>query len=101
MKARIKGTNNPFVEITEVSLADKPYVVYSADRIEFEQQQETTADHWQNLRERAAIAVLPQCVKAVQDALMLGATIEEGVIEQATASAIEIADALVERLKRD
>ena len=56
-------------------------------------------DHWQELRERAAIAALPQCVKAVQDALMLGATIEEGVIEQATASAIDIADALVKKLK--
>ena len=50
MKARLNGTKDPFVEITEVSLANKPYVVYSADRIEFEQektQQESTSDHWQ------------------------------------------------------
>ena len=99
MKARIKGTNDLFVEIKDVSFIDEPHIAYSADKIEFEQEQEPTSDHWQDVRERAAIAVLPQCVKAVQDALMLGATIEEGVIEQATASAIDIADALVDKLK--
>lgn len=49
MKARLNGTKDPFVEITEVSLANKPYVVYDANRIEFEQekiQQESTSDHW-------------------------------------------------------
>lgn len=60
MKARLNGTKDPFVEITEVSLADKPYVVYDANRIEFEQEQEPepTSDHWQDLRERAAIAAM-------------------------------------------
>ena len=98
MKARIKGFDDPFTEIETLTMKGVNGTFY-VDDVEFEQQQETTADHWQNLRERAAIAVLPQCVKAVQDALMLGATIEEGVIEQATASAIDIADALVAKLK--
>ena len=94
MKARIKGTNNPFVEITEVSLADKPYVVYSADRIEFEQQQEPTVDHWQDVRERTAIAAIQAFCSAPVNKVT-----ETMTIDDATKFAIEIADALVEKLK--
>ena len=95
MKARRKGTNEPFVEITEVSLANKPYVVYSADRIEFEQQQEPTSDHWQDVRERAAIAAMQG---------LLSAPLIEGVnpnpsVEEITDLAVKLADALVEKLK--
>lgn len=95
MKARIKGSNNAFVEITEVSLADKPYVVYSADRIEFEQQQEPTSDHWQDVRERAAIAAMQG---------LLSAPLIEGVnpnpsVEEITDLAVKLADVLVKKLK--
>lgn len=94
MKARLNGTKDPFVEITEVSLANKPYVVYSADRIEFEQQQESTSDHWQDLRERAAIAAIQAfCAAPVTK------DTESMTIDDATNFAVEIADALVEKLK--
>lgn len=100
MKARLNGTKDPFVEIKEVSLADKPYVVYDANRIEFEQQQEPTSDHWQDLRERAAIAVLPQCLKIVQDVLWRGGSLTEDTIaKQAATNAVDYADALVKKLK--
>lgn len=98
MRAKLNGTNNPFVEIKEVSLTDKPYVVYSADRIEFEQektQQEPTSDHWQDVRERAAIAAMQG---------LLSAPLIEGVnpnpsVEEVTDLAVKLADALVKKLK--
>ena len=100
MKARLNGTKDPFVEITEVSLANKPYVVYSADRIEFEQektQQESTSDHWQDVRERAAIAAMQG---------LLSAPLIEGVnpnpsVEEITDLAVKLADTLVEKLKEE
>lgn len=97
MKARLNGTKDPFVEITEVSLANKPYVVYSADRIEFEQektQQESASDHWQDVRERAAIAAIQAfCAAPVTK------DTESITIDEATKFAVEIADALVKKLK--
>ena len=98
MRAKLNGTNNPFVEIKEVSLTDKPYVVYSADRIEFEQektQQEPTSDHWQDVRERAAIAAMQG---------LLSAPLIEGVnpnpsVEEVTDLAVKLADALIKKLK--
>ena len=90
MKARLNGTKDPFVEITEVSLANKPYVVYSADRIEFEQQQ-STSDHWQDLRERAAIAVL--------QAMVTDKDFQRYSEQYKSEMAIAHADALVKKLK--
>lgn len=91
MKARRKGTNESFVEITEVSLADKPYVVYSADKIEFEQQQEPTQDHWQDVKERAAIAIL--------QAMVTDKDFQRYSAQYKSEMAIAHADALVEKLK--
>lgn len=93
MKARLNGTNNPFVEIKEVSLTDKPYVVYSADRIEFEQQQEPTQDHWQDVRERAAIAAM--------HAFCVSPSSYTGNIplDKMTQHVVKVADALVKELK--
>ena len=94
MKARLNGTNNPFVEIKEVSLADKPYVAYSADRIEFEQekaqQEPNTIDHWQDVRERAAIAAMQGLLAQSGDAYLESVIAEEAII---------YADALVDKLK--
>jgi hypothetical protein len=87
MRARLNGTKDPFVEIKEVSLADKPYVVYTADRIEFEQQQ-ATPDHWQDVREKAAIA-------AMQGFIAHGWDDSECIVKRS----IRVADALVEKLK--
>ena len=56
--------------------------------------------HWQDLRERAAIAVLPQCLKTVQDVLLRGGSlIEDTITKQAAVIAVEYADALVKKLK--
>lgn len=94
MKARLNGTKDPFVEITEVLLANKPHIVYDASRIEFEQQQEPTSDHWQEVRERAAIAAIQAFCSAP-----VNKDTESMTIDDATKFAVEIADALVERLK--
>lgn len=56
--------------------------------------------HWQDVRERAAIAVLPQCLKTVQDMLLKGGSlIEDTVAKQAAVNAVEYADELVKKLK--
>ena len=94
MKARLNGTKDPFVEIKEVSLVDKPYVVYPADRIEFEQQQEQTSDHWQDVRERAAIAAIQAFCAAP-----INKDTESMTIDDAATFAVKIADALVKKLK--
>ena len=57
-------------------------------------------DHWQDVRERAAIAVLPQCLKITQDVLWRGGSLTEDTIaKQAATNAVDYADALVEKLK--
>jgi hypothetical protein len=78
-------------------LANKPHIVYDANRIEFEQkktQQEPTSDHWQDVKERAAIAAIQAFCSAPVNKVT-----ETMTIDDATKFAIEIADALVEKLK--
>lgn len=96
MKARRKGTNEPFQKIASVCLCSGGYILIKD--VEFEQ--EPTSDHWQEVRERAAIAVLPQCLKIIQDVLLRGGSLtEETIAKQVAVNAIEYADALVEKLK--
>lgn len=141
MKARRKGTNEPFQKVASVCLCSGGYVLIKD--VEFEQEptveipfgakdselQEATyhipegyhaeingnavvikkgelinntlsQDHWQDLRERAAIAVLPQCLKIVQDVLWRGGSLTEDTIaKQAATNAVDYADALVKILK--
>ena len=57
-------------------------------------------DHWQDVRERAAIAVLPQCLKIIQDVLWRGGSLtEDTIVKQAATNAVDYADALVKKLK--
>lgn len=56
MKARKKGTNDPFQKVTSVCLCSGGYILIKD--VEFEQEQEPTSDHWQDVRERAAIAAM-------------------------------------------
>ena len=94
MKARLNGTNDTFAEITQVSLANNPSVVYDASRIEFEQEktlQEPTSDHWQDVRERAAIA-------AMQGVMNFFGSIDYNK-ETIAKLAVEQADALITILK--
>lgn len=101
MKARLNGTKDPFVEITEVSLANKPYVVYDANRLEFEQEpnqlnpEEEKLRHLETIRQQAAITAMQG---------LLSAPLIEGVnpnpsVEELTDLAVKLADALVEKLK--
>ncbi len=65
MKARKRNSNDDWQEVEYVQLKDS-YVITKADQMEFEQ--ETTGgtkylpnyayDHWQDVRERAAIAAM-------------------------------------------
>lgn len=97
MKARRKGTNEPFQKVASVCLCSGGYILIKD--VEFEQEP-NTLDHWQDVRERAAIAIAPQCLKIVQDVLFRGGAInEETVAKQVAVNAVEYADALVEKLK--
>ena len=65
MKARKRGSKEPFEEVEYVQLKDS-YVITKADQMEFEN--ETTGgtkylpnyayDHWKDVKERAAIAAM-------------------------------------------
>ena len=91
MKARIKGFDDPFTEIETLTMKGVNGTFY-VDDIEFEQQQETTADHWQDLRERAAIV-------AMQSFLSFGNTYKHITPEGCADNALRYADALVKKLK--
>ena len=64
MKARLNGTKDPFVEIKEVSFADKPQILYDANRLEFEQEpnqlnpEEEKLRHFEMIRQQTAIAAM-------------------------------------------
>jgi hypothetical protein len=89
MKARRKGTNEPFQKVASVCLCSGGYILIKD--VEFEQQQEPTSDHWQDLRERAAIA-------AMQGVMNYFGSIDYDR-ETIAKMAVEQADALVEELK--
>ena len=87
MKARRKGTDNQFREIEMASIKDVEGL-YLAEELEFEQQ---TSDHWQDLRERAAIAAMQGVMNFFGSIDYNRETIAEMAVKQA--------DALVEKLK--
>lgn len=91
MKARKKGTNDEFVPFG-VTLKDN-WTIYNQDDIEFDTEQTPASDnaHWQDVRERAAIA-------AMQGSL--ANTAIRGTPEYFASDAIRYADALVEQLKK-
>ena len=87
MKARRKGTNEPFQKVASVCLCSGGYILIKD--VEFEQ--EPTSDHWQDVRERAAIA-------AMQGVMDFFGSIDynsETIVEMA----VKQADALVKKLK--
>lgn len=94
MKARVKGTDDPFRDIETVEIKDV-CGIYFANDMEFE----TTPDHWQDVRERAAIAVFPQFVKTTMEILSQGGEIKMDVKELAATNAVVYADALIRKLK--
>lgn len=86
MKARRKGTNEPFQKVAQVCLCSGGYILIKD--VEFEQEP-NTPDHWQDWRERAAIA-------AMQGMLASGRWSDKRIIAEYS---VEYADALVEILK--
>ena len=111
MKARLNGTNDTFAEITQVSLANKPYVVYDAERIEFEQEKilQPTSDHWQEVREKAAIAAMQGTITILSnsDRTAFREIVVEGFKgdkktypNEIAQFAVACADALIKELKK-
>lgn len=83
---------------TRVNLTSD-YVIDELQPIPFSPEEEQLR-HWQDLRERVAIAVLPQCIKTVQDVLLRGGSlVEDTIAKQAVAIAVDYADTLVKKLK--
>lgn len=111
MKARRKGTNCPFKTVEKIQLKDSD-ILYDANVMEIEQDVITTHDtlstdlktfnqidegkHWQDVRERAAIAAMQG---------ILCAPIVEGVDPNPSQKhvaelAVMMADALIDELKK-
>lgn len=102
MRARRKGTNNPYTRVEKVQLQNLD-ILYDADVMEFEPHpdEETNLyeqwgyesplqDYWQDVRERAAMAALTG---------MLADTNTNGSCDDFAETAVAYADALIERLK--
>lgn len=61
----------------------------------------STKISWDEVRNNAAIAILPQCVATINDILVRGGAITEGTIaKQAAKMAVNYADELVKELKK-
>ena len=85
MKARVKGTDDSFKEIETIELKDVCGIYFAKD-VEFE----PSPDHWQDVRERAAIAAMQGLLVHSGDAHT------ESFIAR---NAVIYADALVDKLK--
>lgn len=90
MKARKKGTNEPFQKVATVCLCSGGYILIKD--VEFEQEH-NISDHWQDVRERAAIAAM--------HAFCVSPSSYTGNIplDKMAQCVVEIADALVKKLK--
>ena len=105
MRARRKGTNNPYTRVEKIQLQDLD-ILYDADVMEFESHPIEMSDtlstelntnsqianeaHWQDVRERAAMAALTGTLADTNTA---------GSYDSFAEAAVAYADALVERLK--
>ena len=105
MKARRKGTNEPFQKVASVCLCSGGYILIKD--VEFEQEQEPTSDHWQDIRERAAIAAMQGTITILSnsDRYAFSEIVVDGYVGKKTYPkeiaefAVACADALVEKLK--
>lgn len=91
MKARVKGTDDPFRDIETVEMKGVVGIYFAKD-VEFE----PTPDHWQDVRERTAIAAVQGYTSC--ECQLVG-TINRAMAENIADKAIMIADALVKKLK--
>ena len=90
MKARRKGMNEPFQRVASVCLCSGGYILVKD--VEFEQEP-NTIDHWQEVRERAAIAAMQGVMNFFGSIDYNSETIAEMAVKQA--------DALVKKLKEE
>lgn len=94
MKARKRNSNDDWQEIKYVQLRDS-YVITKADQMEFDTPSNNTCaedEHWQDVRERAAIA-------AMQGVMNFFGSIDYNR-ETIAKLAVDQADALIEKLKK-
>lgn len=92
MKARRKGTNEPFQKVASVCLCSGGYILIKD--VEFEQ---PVIDHQQDLRERAAIAAMQSIIPTQGGKYMLCDAHKK--YDDCANEAIKYADALVKKLK--
>lgn len=95
MKARRKGTNEPYQKVASVCLCSGGYILIKD--VEFEQQQEPASDHWQDLRERAAMMALPSIIPMQKGLYSICNAYKK--YDDCANEAIAYADALVKKLK--
>ena len=89
MKARRKGTNEPFQKVASVCLCSGGYILIKD--VEFEQ------DRWQDVRERAAMLAMQSIIPTQQGKYMLCDA--HKMYDDCANEAIKYADALVKKLK--
>jgi hypothetical protein len=122
MRARRKGTNNPYTKIEKVQLQNLD-ILYDADVMEFEPHpdeennlyeqwgyESPLQDYWQDVKERAAIAAMQGTMTilgssdrgAFREIVVEGYSGEERTYPKEIAEfAIACADALIEKLKSE
>ena len=93
MKARKKGTNQPFEEVEYVQLINS-YVITKADQMEFEKEsgEASGIGYWEKLRHQAAIAAMQGIMDFFGSIDYNASTIAELAVKQA--------DCLIEELKK-
>lgn len=94
MKARKRNTNDDWKEVEYIQLKDS-YVITKADQMEFDvpvNSAGTEEQHWQDVRERAAIAAMQGIMNFFGSLDYNRETIAKLAVEQA--------DALIEELKK-
>ena len=103
MRARRKGTDNPFTEIDKVQLKGTD-IMFNVDVMEFEHDTLSTElktydqieeeKHWEKVREKVAIAAMQAIISNPNS------TFEGDFLNVITKNAVTFADALVEQLKQ-
>ena len=111
MKARVKGTNDPFKEIDCLQFKNS-YVLYKADMIEFENESKGNkpdVEYWEQLRHKAAIAAMQGTITilgsgdryAFREVVVKGYKREEKTYPKENAQfAVACADAIITELKK-
>lgn len=110
MKARKRNTNDEWKELDFVQLKDS-YVLIQADQMEFDipSNTENEESHWQDVRERAAIAAMQGTITILGsgDGSAYNAVVVEGYTgkektypKEIAQFAVACADAIIEELKK-